>query len=517
MAWHEHLISIQCCCRTCLSDIAEKTCYNIFSETEESKAIRDILLCCTSIKLKADDPLPKMLCESCYNEIMNFNVFKTCVDRVEENFQKYLETYQITLDKKTELKYDQDETNQNLYDEKFFEEHRKIQSCNTSTNVYQDKNNEHQVLMGKSKQNKDTVQFICDFCSKSFKHRYKLVDHIISHSAASNDSVDNNQNVSYSCEECEKIFKTLNSLCAHKKKHVKKGRILVCSFCKKVFKKLSHLKRHELSHRPKSYKCTDCSHTFADENRFKEHVNFHMGIKPHVCLLCKKSFRNMTGLKSHLKIHFEDHTYLCPICGKRFSSSGNLNQHVNRHTNNRSYLCENCPKKFVSKSDLKVHMKTHTGESQRRYECRECNAKFTSWSRLRTHKYQHLGIKPYKCNACTKSFPNNYSLVRHHLIHSGERPYQCDLCERAFAQKEGLNRHKRLHTSDKYHKCDQCSQTFRLKSDLQQHLSDHYNAQTQLIVRDDNVQNNGVSTDTIIPEATDRGFVIVPINSNVNE
>lgn len=217
----------------------------------------------------------------------------------------------------------------------------------------------------------------CTYCKKTFRKLSRLKDHLVKHNILKNNN-DNTYNESInhqetegtyslteredvnntivqslveyvSCRICSRKFKSTNSLSAHMRKHVEKGRVISCLKCGKVFKKISHLKRHEIVHdSSRLYKCSVCPRSFQSAEVFKGHMNKHNGIKPHNCPLCTKSFANLTTLKSHIKMHNKD-KFLCPTCGKKFDSSTSLDQHVKRHLGLKQFECTLCPRKFVSK------------------------------------------------------------------------------------------------------------------------------------------------------------------------
>ncbi|CAH0625320.1 unnamed protein product [Chrysodeixis includens] len=483
------------CCRTCMSDKSEDM-YDIFSVGKEFD-IAVMISLYTSIKVEIDDIFPKKLCTNCYTCLITFHQFRKTAETVEVELQEYFNNL-------TKVKFE----NNNIFEDQFnVDESADYQdSINNDLTNYSDISDGSQIVYADCKPNtdrinskisknythdridsnskgKEIISYICNICSQSFQVHHLYVKHLLSHSQsqtlniteipnmAKDITTDNDK--SLKCDICSERFKSINSLSAHKRKHIPKGRVLACSICKKVFKKISPLKRHESSHESnRPYKCSVCSKSFATESTLTEHLNKHNGVKSHICPICSKAFAHLSTLTNHVKVHTKPKPYLCPTCGKRFDSSTNLNQHMRRHIGLKPFACDFCPKKFVSKGELKSHIVTHTGEKL--FSCDQCNSSFTKRCSLVKHKRVHLGIKPYHCDTCPMKFTCKDHLKRHIRIHTGERPYKCDLCERAFTQSNDLVKHKRSHLGNNIYPCTECTQSFKFRTELRQHLSDHF-------------------------------------------
>ena len=65
------------------------------------------------------------------------------------------------------------------------------------------------------------------------------------------------------------------------------------------------LKLHILTiHTPdhlKPWRCSRCTKGFTEKGRLADHMNVHLGIKPHNCEQCGQSFSNDSNKRAHIK------------------------------------------------------------------------------------------------------------------------------------------------------------------------------------------------------------------------
>lgn len=325
------------------------------------------------------------MCGCCYNCLVSFYNFRELalkVDaRLRENISGSCDVNSSDDDKKSD-KYPFEVIVDNNIDNNYCTLQPKVEAdygdiegldeksldITTDTNILPD-------LLKLKSTKKEKLE--CTYCKKTFRKLSRLKDHVIKHNILKNnddntysEQINHQQtdgtyssnggedvkdiNVqslveSVSCRICSRKFKSTNSLSAHMRKHVEKGRVISCPKCGKVFKKISHLKRHEIVHdKSLRYKCSVCPKSFRNPEALKGHMNKHSGTKPHNCPLCTKSFTHLTTLKTHIRMHNKD-KFLCPTCGKKLHSSTSLDQHVKRHLGLKQFECTLCPRKFVSK------------------------------------------------------------------------------------------------------------------------------------------------------------------------
>lgn len=292
-------------------------------------------------EITVSDDIPDVLLRKMKAEIMDYGLN---ISHEGEESETYLENDKSNENSEPEC-YQDDNTTDFRH------------SIKGESDVLSDFDDFNQAQEVQCKSNITSKTYTCNICSEHFKKRYEFMRHLVTHAEGANISPNDQNHIEhFKCDVCSAVFQSINSLSAHKKKHVNKDRILSCSVCKKIFKKISHLKRHEMCHEVnRPHKCLICSKSFKTERILNDHVNAHNGVKPYVCPLCSKSFSHLSTLNSHIKIHMcSKKKYLCPTCGKKFDSSSNLNQHVLRHAGLKMFACSLCPRKFVSKGNLMV-------------------------------------------------------------------------------------------------------------------------------------------------------------------
>lgn len=317
--------------------------------------------------MQSEDKFPRNVCSSCYNCLTNFYDFRKLAEKVDLQLHQYLDST-TSMDKsfedsivnpiKTEF-YESDVDNNSFGDELDVKEikdedesQESIENCSNNNIREQpctEYNFQNKKIVKKQINNSKNVIFGCADCPKTFKANEKYKKHLIIHKKENSDME------SVKCDICSAMFRSINSLAAHKRKHVPKGRVLSCQYCSKVFKKMSHLKRHEGSHDVnRTYKCSLCPKSYHLESGLIEHMHKHSGIKPHPCPICPKGFAHLSTLNNHLKLHTRGKPFLCPTCGKGFDSNTNMTQHVRRHLGLKQFACNLCPWKFVSRGKVCV-------------------------------------------------------------------------------------------------------------------------------------------------------------------
>lgn len=116
-----------------------------------------------------------------------------------------------------------------------------------------------------------TVSFTsCDVCSKSFKRKEHLMQHLKSHVGLR----------PFKCDEagCSKSFSRKEHLMRHIVSHTGK-KLFACPICRKYFSRKDNLKKHKKTHQENSssapYHCTICSKHFYIKGHFLKHKQMH--------------------------------------------------------------------------------------------------------------------------------------------------------------------------------------------------------------------------------------------------
>ncbi|XP_066518292.1 zinc finger protein 391 [Hoplias malabaricus] len=275
-------------------------------------------------------------------------------------------------------------------------------------------------------------------------------------SSNTSDSIEEKQSKNFACSLCGKSFSRMASLNIHLSTHSSE-RAHTCNICGKGFSRADLLKNHKRIHTgERPFTCNICGKSYGHQGQLRVHKRIHTGEKPYCCSHCGKRFTEHNQLKVHLRTHTGERPYVCSVCAKTFSNAGNLRTHIRIHTGEKPYCCGQCGKRFNGMGDLKTHYRIHTGE--RPYSCDLCSKTFSQAGHLTIHKRMHTGEKPYSCRECGRSFAVASSLKLHQLTHTGERLYKCSHCNKSFSRTGHLKRHELLHTKNYTHESSQRKQ-----------------------------------------------------------
>jgi stress-induced morphogen len=137
----------------------------------------------------------------------------------------------------------------------------------------------------------------CNICGKVYARKDNLVNHMARHSG-----------VQLKCEHCNKTFRTSNDLYKHKKR---------------LHAEVSGLKSAYV------IACDQCGRKFTDKGRaYRDHLDYHVGIKNYECKYCDKKFATAGSLRDHASQHSGLATHACKLCGKEFKRVQNIRQHL---------------------------------------------------------------------------------------------------------------------------------------------------------------------------------------------
>ncbi|KAL0124425.1 hypothetical protein PUN28_006339 [Cardiocondyla obscurior] len=168
----------------------------------------------------------------------------------------------------------------------------------------------------------DIYEHECNFCSKKFKVKGDLTNHIRFH----------HKEKPVKCDVCGKLCLNSGSLYVHQKwAHYKPK--YECHICKRRMVTQENLDQHLLTQHEKRDKivCAECGKTFTKKDSFKRHMVVHTGYKPFSCIICKKPFARRSQLRQHLLIHTGKRPFVCDICGKAFTQKPGLICHRKTH------------------------------------------------------------------------------------------------------------------------------------------------------------------------------------------
>jgi len=109
-------------------------------------------------------------------------------------------------------------------------------------------------------------------------------------------------NVTEVCSECGKIFNNIQVYKKHMKTHFKNH---MCDLCGHACASADKLKAHVLSkHTPENLKpfyCQECDQGFVYKNKYSDHMNIHLKLRPYKCLFCNDDYRDGSNVLTHMK------------------------------------------------------------------------------------------------------------------------------------------------------------------------------------------------------------------------
>ncbi|KAM0681454.1 hypothetical protein GINT2_000656 [Glugoides intestinalis] len=184
-----------------------------------------------------------------------------------------------------------------------------------------------------------------------------------------------------------------------------------------------------------SIKCTfeNCDKKFSCSSNMHEHMNTHIGNKPHKCEICEKYFSYRRYLQAHQESHREP--TVCNKCGVTFTRKFKLKKHQELYCC-KVYQCKDCPKVYKKQGCYLTHLsrcrvkdgknekppvarKLRARKQTKISVCTFCKSEFIGKKNMIAHiRAKHEKIR-FNCKKCSKSFSYNCSLKKHYeKVHS---------------------------------------------------------------------------------------------------
>jgi len=376
--------------------------------------------------------------------------------------------------------------------------------------------------------------FNCVFCSKLYKTRACLTNHLIKlHKGEgfrckfktcsvvfrTEENLDNhyqkvhftsNGEKHFECEVCKNMYTSKHYLKYHMKSHAKREKqspeIYECLICKELFSSVNYLKKHKKeNHKPEGIKCQiqPCKLYFKTTDEMKEHfINKHNN----KCKFCFSSFFRRSLLFSHLrKVHFdkkcnftqctfytdsrkemakhvkEKHNKYnditdCIYCGKSFAIRTHMSQHVRYMHSEIAICCDNtkCSLFFKTLEDLEKHKKEahqRVEKHRKSAKCLYCPKTYADRGPYAVHiKIAHPEAIRCKYRKCFTFFKSEEDRQKHNEEKHVEN-FCCALCDYKASKRDHIINHIQRHHFPKEVKCPSCPKFFVNKASLNHHFN----------------------------------------------
>ncbi|CAH1986770.1 unnamed protein product [Acanthoscelides obtectus] len=325
----------------------------------------------------------------------------------------------------------------------------------------------------------------CSQCSKEFKKKYQLKNHILSHGSNFHENEsEHGQNTSKksircSFKGCTASYSKQYYLTLHMRKHTGE-RPFVCDIgsCDKSYTQAYHLNRHKARvHEPsKEYICKEagCGHVLSDKYNLKKHIDrYHSSNGPYKCFHCMQGFYKKYVLRKHLATHSEDPGPIkCKKCNLVFPTRTNYLKHMYQH---KTYSCT-CGVVFYRSHMFRRHKKRYCSDQNNVHTCTVCKKTFTTAFNLKQHSKVHSEVKQtFKCHYsnCQRSYEYKKNLLFHinHFHESSGVRYECPDCSMTFKEKVYMKRHvQNIHMDKKETKTERKPRKDKGKSKPDKHL-----------------------------------------------
>ncbi|XP_055844639.1 gastrula zinc finger protein xFG20-1-like [Episyrphus balteatus] len=492
-------------CRLCLID-ASKSIF-IFSEEKIQKYISKFL----QLELSPEDPVSKIICNSCWEQLDNFQNFCLQIEQA----QKSLNTTSIDGDKSLCSVKEEDETlesNENISDNDDIpycmdvdivkvELSNEQENLTKSPNTFSCETSESipsRRITRQSALTKTDSNSLCEIKEKTKNSREIEADKLDEDKIEEKDIKDtiinsNTKKKQIRIKKCDRINlkvktdkseKFLKAMQTSKEfdEIISKHKKLSCDICSIQLPDFAELQIHFRNvHKCRGY-AVCCNKRFNKRGLFVDHINLHNDPHYFKCKDCGKVLSDRTCLRKHMiSFHHNDElkTFQCEFCPKKFAKQYLLDQHSVRHVpeNEFTFICSECGKGFPTNATLKAHLtQVHTTMYDRM--CEICAKLIRGKAAFKRHVEEHEGVVHplLQCKECGSWLKDKRNLRKHIITqHSNEeKNFSCDVCGKKAPSKSALQSHMRyVHELTRIFKCIFCEKSFKKPNHLKEHMATH--------------------------------------------
>lgn len=206
--------------------------------------------------------------------------------------------------------------------------------------------------------------FDCSGCDRRFDTNKCYVGH-----AKICKQQSKSKSITYICDYCSKDFKLKSSICQHIKSAHLYEQDLYCADCDKKFSCHDTLKEHKNTHSDVyRYKCPICSTQMNTKRGYERHLRSHSNQRQYSCPHCEQRFLTSSEKTRHVvSVHSDRRTAAalqCYLCSMKYTQMTNLKKHMRNKHNLIAFMfkCSYCAAELMDETGFEAHAQLHRRE-----------------------------------------------------------------------------------------------------------------------------------------------------------